>query len=239
MELIVTRNQRLAEQIFVMELSGDVGTLPPGSFVELAIPGLYLRRPFSVSRSENGSVTIIYKLVGKGTETMSHFPVGHPVDVLCGLGNGFDVTKARKKALLIGGGVGTAPLYQLSILLKEQKIETVACLGFNTLSEIFLQKELEENCKEVRVTTLDGTYGEKGFVTTQLTDIEYDYFYACGPLPMLKAVCELLPTQGQLSLEARMGCGYGVCMGCTIPTQLGPKRVCKEGPVFEKEELIW
>ena len=182
---------------------------------------------------------MIYKVIGRGTAAMMKFPLGKELDVIVGLGNGFDVSRAKHRALLIGGGLGVAPLYQLAISLKQRGIECILCAGFNGVGDIFLKDEFSAICSEVRYATMDGSYGLKGFVTEQLADIEYDTFYACGPLPMLKSVQGVTRNSGQLSLEARMGCGYGVCMGCSIQTVSGAKRVCKEGPVFEKEEVLW
>lgn len=235
----VVGNVAVASEVYRMDLVGDVPQLVPGSFVELSVPGFYLRRPFSVCESSEGHLTLIYKVVGKGTTAMRDFPLGMEVDVIVGLGNGFDVARASHRALLIGGGLGVAPLYQLAIALKQRGIDTVLCAGFNGAEDVFLQEEFAALCSEVRYATMDGSYGAKGFVTEQLSGIEYDTFYSCGPLPMLKSVQGATRTGGQLSLEARMGCGYGVCMGCSIQTVSGPKRVCKEGPVFEKEEVLW
>lgn len=235
----VVENVAVANGVYRMNLVGGAPQLVPGSFVELSVPGFYLRRPFSVAASSEGQLMLIYKVVGKGTAAMKDFPVGMELDVIVGLGNGFDVARARRSALLIGGGLGVAPLYQLAISLKNRGIDSTLCAGFNSANDIFLKQEFADICTEVRYATMDGSCGKKGLVTEQLSDIEYDTFYSCGPLPMLKAVQAATHTPGQLSLEARMGCGYGVCMGCTIPTVSGPKRVCKEGPVFEKEELVW
>lgn len=235
----VVSNKKVAQGVFRMDVCGAVGALRPGSFVEVAVPGCYLRRPFSVADASDGAFSLIYKVVGKGTAAMSAMGKGSALDILTGLGNGFDVGKVQKRALLIGGGLGVAPLYYLSKILKNKDIHTVLCAGFNTAADIFLRDEYEKNCDEVRYATIDGSCGARGFVTEQLADIECDCFYACGPVPMLKAVSGMVGAPGQLSLEARMGCGFGVCMGCTIETTAGPKRVCKEGPVFEKEELVW
>ena len=201
--------------------------------------GFKLRRPFSVSASDNGLLTLIYKVVGHGTDLMSRFPAGTEVEVIVGLGNGFRTDRTHDAALLIGGGLGVAPLYQLARVLRKQGVTCTVVAGFNRADDIFLEEEFKALGCEVRYVTMDGSHGRKGLVTEHLEGISYDYFYSCGPLPMLKAVQKVLATNGDLSLEARMGCGYGACMGCTIQTTHGPKRVCKEGPVFDKEEVIW
>lgn len=237
--LKVTQNQRIASDVYRMVLAGDVPELAAGSFVELTVPGCYLRRPFSVSASDKGTLTLIYKVVGRGTDLMSRFPVGTEVETIAGLGQGFHVERSSHAALLVGGGLGVAPLYQLARVLRKQGVACSVVAGFNRADDCFLEDEFTALGCEVRYVTMDGSHGCKGLVTEHLEGLSYDYFYSCGPLPMLKAVQKVLATNGDLSLEARMGCGYGACMGCTIQTVNGPKRVCKEGPVFEKEEVIW
>lgn len=239
MKFAIIQNKPVAHDVYRMDLAGNVDVLPAGGFVEIAVPGCYLRRPFSICESGNGRFSVVYKKVGHGTDLMTMLEEGDFLDILVNLGHGFDVAKTRQSALLIGGGLGVAPLFQLAKTLKGSGKRVVLCAGFNSVDDIFLKKEFENICDEVRWVTFDGSFGAKGLVTSQLSDIEYDYLYSCGPLPMLKAVAEHTRTSGQLSLEARMGCGFGICMGCTIATVNGPKRVCKEGPVFEKEELIW
>lgn len=235
----VRENFPVAADVWRMTLVGATPALASGSFVEVALPNCYLRRPFSVCASEKNSFTIIYKVVGKGTEIMTHFAEGHDVDVITGLGNGFDESRVRRKALLVGGGLGVAPLYQLALNLRSRGVKCVFVGGFNSEKDIFLRNEFETICDEARYATMDGSFGHQGLVTELISDVDYDYFYSCGPLPMLKALSKVALTSGQLSLEARMGCGYGVCMGCSIETAQGPQRVCKEGPVFDKEVLLW
>ena len=235
----VTENQPVASAVWRMVLQGDVPALRAGSFVEVAVPGCYLRRPFSVSTASVGTFSIIYKIVGKGTDLMTHFAPGQSVDVLVGLGNGFDAARAHGRALIVGGGLGVAPLCQLAKDLHALRVPTTFVGGFNTAADIFCEEEFRILCDESLVYTLDGSAGRKGLVTACFDELDFDYFFACGPLPMLKAVAAATPKPGQLSLEARMGCGYGVCMGCSIETNSGPMRVCKEGPVFEKEVLPW
>lgn len=237
--LVIEKNERVAANIFRLELAGSVPQLAAGSFVEVALPGLYLRRPISVCESVPGKVTLVYKVVGKGTAQMSDLQKGDVLDCLLELGNGFNLSAATQKALLIGGGIGTAPLYQLAVDLRGRGIETTLVAGFASKSEIFYQREFENICNITRYATMDGSFGHKGLVTELLAECDYDYFYACGPTPMLKAVTAAIPTDGELSLEERMGCGFGICMGCSLMTTQGAKRVCKDGPIFRKEELIW
>lgn len=240
--LTVTKNEALTPLIYKMHLAGDVsGVTRAGQFVEIALDGLYLRRPISVCNYEDGELTIIYKVVGKGTDLMSQMGEGTQLDVLTGLGNGFDIDHECKKPLLVGGGVGVPPLYRLTRDLIARGKEVTVVLGFNTASEIFYKEEFEALGAKVIVATADGSVGVKGFVTNAIEEsgVEADYFYSCGPLPMLKALCQSLEIDGEVSLEERMGCGFGICMGCSIQTTKGAKRVCKDGPVFKKEEVIW
>ena len=240
--LTVTKNEALTPLIYEMHLAGDVsGVTCAGQFVEIALDGLYLRRPISVCNYEEGELTLIYKVVGKGTDLMSQMAEGTQLDVLTGLGNGFNINHECKKPLLVGGGVGVPPLYRLTRDLIAQGKEVTVVLGFNTESEIFYAEKFEEAGAKVIIATADGSVGVKGFVTTAIAEsgVEADYFYSCGPLPMLKALCQSLEIDGEVSLEERMGCGFGICMGCSIKTTKGAKRVCKEGPVFKKEEVIW
>ena len=225
-----------------MHLAGDVsGVTRAGQFVEIALDGLYLRRPISVCNYEDGELTLIYKVVGKGTDLMSQMAEGTQLDVLTGLGNGFNIDHECEKPLLVGGGVGVPPLYRLTRDLIARGKDVTVVLGFNTESEIFYAEKFEELGAKVIIATADGSVGVKGFVTNAIAEsgIEADYFYSCGPLPMLKALCQSLEIDGEVSLEERMGCGFGICMGCSIQTTKGAKRVCKEGPVFKKEEVIW
>ncbi len=224
----------------LMVLKGDVSEITkPGQFVNIKLDGLFLRRPISVCDVEGDELTIIYKIVGKGTEQMSNMNVGDKLDILTGLGNGYDLSKVQNKALLIGGGVGVPPLYMLAkkLIAKNVKVEVV--LGFNTKSEIFYEAEFKALGANVTVTTVDGSYGVKGFVTNGFEGLDYDYFYTCGPMPMLKAVYNATKTSGQFSFEEKMGCGFGACMGCSCKTLYGNKRICKDGPVLVKEEIIW
>ena len=240
--LTVTKNIALTPLIYEMHLAGDVsGVTRAGQFVEIALDGLYLRRPISVCNYEEGELTLIYKVVGKGTDLMSQMAEGTQLDVLTGLGNGFNIDHECKRALLVGGGVGVPPLYRLTRDLVARGKEVTVVLGFNTESEIFYAEKFEEAGAKVIIATADGSVGVKGFVTNAIAEsrVEADYFYSCGPLPMLKALCQNLEIDGEVSLEERMGCGFGICMGCSIQTTKGAKRVCKEGPVFKKEEVIW
>ncbi len=240
--LTVTKNEALTPLIYEMTLVGDVsGVTRAGQFVEIALEGLYLRRPISVCNYDEGTLTIIYKVVGKGTDLMSQMAEGTELDVLTGLGNGFDTAHNCEKPLLVGGGVGVPPLYRLTRDLVARGKEVTVVLGFNTESEIFYAEKFEALGAKVILATADGSQGVNGFVTDAIREsgVEADYFYSCGPLPMLKALCNSLEIDGEVSLEERMGCGFGVCMGCSIMTTKGAKRVCKDGPVFKKEEVIW
>ncbi|MBR2027066.1 MAG: dihydroorotate dehydrogenase electron transfer subunit [Alistipes sp.] len=240
--LTVTKNEAMTPLIYEMHLAGDVsGVTHAGQFVEIALDGLYLRRPISVCNYEEGELTIIYKVVGKGTDLMSQMAEGTQLDVLTGLGNGFDTEHNCERPLLVGGGVGVPPLYRLTRDLIAHGKEVTVVLGFNTEAEIFYAEKFEALGAKVIVATADGSQGIKGFVTDAIREsgVEADYFYSCGPLPMLKALCNSLDIDGEVSLEERMGCGFGICMGCSIHTTKGAKRVCKDGPVFKKEEVIW
>ena len=235
----IVENVALTDNVMKMVLVGDTSDITrPGQFINIKLDGLYLRRPISVCDRDDKTVTIIYKVVGKGTEQMSKMQSGK-LDVLTGLGNGYDVSVSGDKALLIGGGVGVPPLYMLAKELIAKGTEVSVILGFNTASEVFYEKEFEALGASVTVTTVDGTKGVKGFVTSAMDSVEYDHFYTCGPEPMLKAVYNASKTSGQLSFEERMGCGFGACMGCSCKTLYGNKRICKDGPVLVKEEIIW
>ena len=223
-----------------MKLAGDVSDITaPGQFVNIKLDGLFLRRPISVCDSEDGILTLIYKVVGKGTEAMSKMGVGEKLDVLSGLGNGYDTSVSGDKPLLVGGGVGVPPLYKLAKKLRAEGKTVSVILGFNTKDEVFYKDEFEALGCEVRVATVDGSLGTRGFVTDAMSGIDYTYFYTCGPEPMLKALFRATATSGQLSFEERMGCGFGACMGCSCKTVTGNKRICKEGPVLVKEDIIW
>ncbi|MBQ9734229.1 MAG: dihydroorotate dehydrogenase electron transfer subunit [Clostridia bacterium] len=224
-----------------MVLSGDTSAIErPGQFVNIQLDGLYLRRPISVCDYEDGTLTIIYKVVGKGTEQMSWLDEGAKLDILTGLGNGYFTEFSGDSPVLIGGGVGVPPLYNLAkILIKEGKAPTVI-IGFNTASEIFYKEEFEELGIPVLVATADGSVGIKGFVTDALKQVEgYTHIYTCGPEPMLKAIYNATEVDGSFSFEERMGCGFGACMGCSCKTKYGNKRICKDGPVLLREEIIW
>ena len=235
----ITYNRPLTADVWEMRLAGNTGAITaPGQFINLRLEGLFLRRPISVYHWDQESLTIIYKVVGRGTEALAAIGPGQKLDALCGLGNGFDVSKCGRRTLLIGGGVGVPPLYGLARALLAAGKKPAALLGFNTKSEVFCEKAFAALGVETVVTTVDGSYGRKGFVTAALPE-EYDYFCACGPLPMLRAVYDATATSGLLSFEERMGCGFGACMGCTCKTKYGNKRICKDGPVLEKEEIIW
>ena len=236
----ITENVQLTETVFKMKLSGDISDITsPGQFVNIKLDGLYLRRPISVCDSENGVLTLVYKVVGKGTEQMSKMQAGENLDILTGLGNGYNTTVSGEKPVLLGGGVGVPPLYMLCKKLIAQGKEVSVILGFNTKDEIFYEEDFKALGAKVYVTTVDGSYGIKGFVTDALKEIDYTYFYTCGPEPMLKALYKATTTSGQFSFEERMGCGFGACMGCSCKTISGYKRICKDGPVLEKEEILW
>ena len=214
---------------------------PSGEFVHIAIPGFYLRRPLSICDMENGRMTIVYKVVGQGTEALSEMAEGAELEVLTGLGRGFDPEACRERALLVGGGLGVPPLLLLAKRLKALGKQVTAVLGFNTADDVLLVEEFRRVCDMVAVSTVDGSVGVKGFVTDAILAVRpaFDHFYTCGPMVMMKVVCQALQGPGEVSLEERMGCGAGFCYGCSIQTKNGPKRVCKDGPVFKKEELIW
>lgn len=236
----IVSNRPLTADVYEMTLSGD-GTpiTAPGQFINIKIGGLFLRRPISVCDWTADTVTIIYKVVGKGTAALSATAPGRTLDVLAGLGNGFDISKCGQRTLVIGGGVGTPPMYGLAKALLAAGKTPIAILGFNTKSEIFYEDQFRALGVETTVTTVDGSYGVKGFVTDALPE-NYGFFCACGPLPMLRAVYRATGgTPGLMSFEERMGCGFGACMGCSIRTKNGNKRVCKDGPVLEKEEILW
>ena len=235
----VTGNQELAPGVWEMSLAGDTSPITtPGQFINIKLDGFFLRRPISVCDWDSRGLTIIYKVVGKGTAVMSAMQPGQELDVLSGLGNGFDVAKCGQRTVVIGGGAGVPPMYGLAKALLAAGKTPSAVLGFNTESEIFYEDQFRKLGIETVVTTVDGSYGQKGFVTDALPE-NYDYFCACGPLPMLKAVYNASSTSGLLSFEERMGCGFGACMGCSCKTKYGNKRICKDGPVLEKGEIIW
>ena len=235
----ILSNTALTDSVYKMVLSGDTSHVTNcGQFVNIQLDGLFLRRPISVCDYDESTLTIIYKVVGKGTEQMSAMVPGEKLDILTGLGNGYDLTLAGDAPVLLGGGVGVPPMYNLAKKLVAQGKKVTVILGFNTQSEIFYEHEFKALGCDVAVTTVDGSYGIKGFVTDALPE-SYSYFYTCGPEPMLKAVYKASATSGQMSFEERMGCGFGACMGCSCKTLTGYKRICKEGPVMKKEEILW
>ena len=234
----IVSNECIVEKVWKMVLSGETAGIVPGQFVEIAVPGYYLRRPISVSDVEGNLLTIIYKTVGKGTAVMAQMQAGEALDMLSGLGNGYDLTKAEEEVLLIGGGVGVPPLVYLAKQLREQGKQVQVVMGFNTKNEVFAEETFVSLGCEVSVCTMDGSYGTRGVVTDMIAQ-PAPFYYACGPLPMLRAIAQKVGTNGQMSMEERMGCGVGICVGCSIETKNGVKRVCKEGPVFNVDELIW
>lgn len=235
----IVSNTPLTDSVYKMVLSGDTSAITaPGQFVNIQLTGKFLRRPISVCDYDGETLTIVYKVVGKGTEQMASMTAGETLDILTGLGNGYDLAPAGDRPVLLGGGVGVPPLYHLAKRLLALGKEVTVVLGFNTASEIFYEKEFQALGCKTFVTTVDGSYGKKGFVTDALPE-DYTYFYTCGPEPMLKAVYRTTNTSGQMSFEQRMGCGFGACMGCSCKTLTGNKRICKEGPVMRKEEILW
>lgn len=236
----VTGNARIAENTYEMRLSGDFSSITaPGQFVNFAVEGCYLRRPISVCDVENGILAVVYKTVGKGTEIMSRIRPGETMDVLSGLGNGYDVGAGGERPLLIGGGAGVPPMYMLCKALVRAGARPVAVLGFNSRNEVFYEDEFKAAGAETYVTTVDGSYGIKGYVTDVIGKLDYTYFYACGPEAMFKAVEKTVKSDGEYSFEERMGCGFGACMGCSCKTKYGSKRICKDGPVLKRGEIIW
>ena len=223
-----------------MRLAGDTSAITAsGQFVNVLLDGKFLRRPISVCDCTEGELTLLYKIVGGGTEQMSRMKAGETLDILSGLGNGYDLSVAGDRPLLIGGGVGVPPMYMLAKQLLERGKTVSVILGFNTAKEVFYYDEFQALGCKVYVATADGTMGTKGFVTDVMKDLDYTYFYTCGPEPMFKAIYAAAVTSGQFSFEERMGCGFGACMGCSCKTITGYKRICKEGPVMRKEEILW
>ncbi len=236
----IVSNEALTDSVYKMVLGGDTSAITaPGQFVNIQLSGKFLRRPISVCDYDEKTLTIVYKVVGKGTEQMAAMVTGEKLDILTGLGNGYDLSLSGDRPVLLGGGVGVPPMYNLAKKLIAEGKKVSVILGFNTKSEIFYEEEFKNLGCEVCVTTVDGSYGIKGFVTTALEGMDYSYFYTCGPEPMLKAVYQASKTSGQMSFEERMGCGFGACMGCSCKTLTGYKRICKEGPVMKKEEILW
>ena len=231
----IISNEPIAKDVCKIRLRGSTGAIEkPGQFVNIKIDGFFLRRPLSVCDCEGDTLTLVYKVTGAGTEALSKTKSG-TLSVLTGLGNGFDVSKAGDKPLLIGGGLGFTPLY---LLAKKLENPTVI-LGFNTKDEVIFEDEFRALGADVIVTTADGSYGKKGFVTDAMKELSYSYFYTCGPEAMFDAINAVAETPGEFSFEERMGCGFGACMGCTCETKVGLKRICKDGPVMKREEIIW
>ena len=235
----VIENTKIATDVYKMLLRGDTSAIKnAGEFVNIQLDGFYLRRPISVCDVEGDVLTLIYKVVGKGTAVMSKLPAGTELLVLTGLGNGYDLSLSADNPLLVGGGVGVPPMYLLAKRLLAQGKQVSVVLGFNTADEVFYEDEFKALGCDVKVTTVDGSRGVKGFVTDALPK-DYTYFYTCGPMPMFKALFKATSTSGQFSFEERMGCGFGACMGCSCKTITGYKRICKDGPVLKKEEILW
>ena len=240
MRFILTENTALTPLVYRMRLRGDTTAMVrPGQFVQVQLPGFYLRRPISVCDWDRESVTLVYKLVGEGTRAMAALAPGAELDLLTGLGNGFDTSACGEKPLLIGGGVGLPPMIGLCRALIEEGKRPTVLAGFNTASEVFLRDAVEALGAPFALATMDGSAGVKGLVTDAMKTLDFDSVCACGPLPMLRAVWEATDVPGQFSFEERMGCGFGACMGCTVKTRNGYKRICKDGPVLVREEILW
>ncbi len=236
----VKSNDKIADGVYRMSLAGDTSALiAPGQFINIRLSGFYLRRPISVCDYDSDGMVIIYKVVGGGTKAMSELLPGAQLDTLSGLGNGFDSSKSGDKPLLVGGGVGVPPMYGLCRRLAAEGKKPTVVLGFNSYGDVFYEQEFKELGADVRVATADGSYGAKGFVTDVIGGLDYSFFYACGPEPMFRAMSRVMKTGGQYSFEERMGCGFGACMGCSCKTLAGNKRICREGPVMNSEEIIW
>ncbi len=235
----IVSNSALTDVVYKMVLEGDTSAITNcGQFVDLRLPEKYLRRSISVCDYDESTLTLIYKVVGSGTEIMANLPVGTKLDVLTGLGNGYDTSLSGDRPVLVGGGVGVPPMYNLCKKLVAQGKHPQVVLGFNVANEIFLADQFKALGVDVHIATADGSVGTKGFVTDVIKNLSYTYFYSCGPMPMFKAMENVMQTSGQYSFEERMGCGFGACMGCTIQTKVGYKRVCKDGPVFFREEVF-
>lgn len=236
----ITSNEKIARDIFKMTLAGDTSAITaPGQFVNIKLDGFFLRRPISVCDCVGDNLTLIYKTVGRGTEQMSRMKNGDELDLLTGLGNGYNTRTSGDSPLLVGGGVGVPPMYMLCRKLISEGKNVTVVLGFNSKDDVFYENEFRALGADVHIATADGTYGTKGFVTDVIKDMQYTFFYTCGPEPMFRAMHKIMKTPGQYSFEERMGCGFGACMGCSCKTLTGNKRICKEGPVMESEEIIW
>ena len=238
--LTIKSNRQIAKDVFEMKLFGDTsGITNCGQFVNIKIDGLYLRRPISVCDYDSENLTLVYKVVGKGTEKMSTMQEGETLLTLTGLGNGYDVTLSGDKPLLIGGGVGVPPMYNLCKTLLKKGVTPTVVLGFNTKTEVFYEQQFNDLGVKTIIATADGSHGVKGFVTDAMKDLDYTYFYSCGPMPMFRAIEKVAKTDGEYSFEERMGCGFGACMGCSCKTLTGNKRICVDGPVMKRGEIIW
>lgn len=235
-------NTQVADKVYLMRLLGDTsGFFCPGQFADVALDGRFLRRPFAATEWDSEGFSLIYKVVGQGTEQMTGLCNGDTLDILTGLGNGFDTSLCRYSALIVCGGLGASPVFSLARQLVSEGRKVTVIMGFNKASDVFFVKEFESLGATVAVATMDGSVGIKGLVTDAIDALkpEFDCFYTCGPKVMMKAVCEKLQAPGQASLEERMGCGCGICYGCTCNTTKGARRVCADGPVFDKEDIIW
>lgn len=236
----IISNDKIAKDVYQIKLSGDTSEIKrAGQFVNIKIDGLFLRRPISVCDYDDGLLTLIYKVVGEGTEKLAGYGRGKVLDILVGLGNGYDLTVSGNTPVLIGGGVGVPPMYNLAKKLISEGKSVTVILGFNTADEVFYKDEFIRLGAKVYITTADGSVGTKGFVTDVLKDLDYSYFYTCGPMPMFNAIEKVAKTSGQYSFEERMGCGFGACVGCSCKTKYGNKKICVDGPVLVREEIIW
>ena len=236
----ITSNKKIARDIFKMTLAGDTSAITaPGQFVNIKLDGFFLPRPISVCDCVGDNLTLIYKTVGRGTEQMSRMTAGDELDLLTGLGNGYNTKTSGGSPLLVGGGVGVPPMYMLCKKLVAEGKKVTVVLGFNSKDDVFYEDEFRALGADIHISTADGTYGTKGFVTDVIKNLQYTFFYTCGPEPMFRAMHKMMKTPGQYSFEERMGCGFGACMGCSCKTLTGNKRICKEGPIMESEEIIW
>ncbi|MBO5672369.1 MAG: dihydroorotate dehydrogenase electron transfer subunit [Alistipes sp.] len=238
----IVSNTPLTPVVYRMVLEGDTQYIThSGEFINIELSGKFLRRPISIADYDERTITIIYKVVGRGTEQMKQMQAGEVLDILTGLGNGFSTDNDAKRPLLVGGGVGVPPMYNLCKRLLSEGKKPMVILGFNTASEIFYAEEFRALGVDVYISTADGSEGTKGFVTDVIREkaLEFDYLYTCGPLPMLKALYDATESPAEFSFEERMGCGFGACMGCSCKTKYGNKRICKDGPVLKREEIIW